>query len=245
MNRPKLRDFTRFLAIIMLLFSISGRKLAYSNHNSSVESKKIHYQKVSPSNSEEARFEGTKNTLLKIFAGIYNIQDDRFKNIYQGDRYIYGLGLSRKVYSSNQHNFFLSLDFRFYSKKGKSTVTKEDTKFILNPISMGGAYLLTTKVVFPFAEIGLDYFPYKEESVIHSTSGSVWGFHLQGGILVPLKFFKPLNAKIYLRYSTAKKIENDFTVNLGGIEFGLGIVYELDLFKYLTLSRSGRICKIR
>jgi hypothetical protein len=229
-ERPNLKNLVRFLLVITVAFSISEGKIAYAKDFSLAEITEIHYQKSSSNGSTENEFDEMENTFIRIFAGIYSIQDDRFKDIYEGLGCIYGFGLSRKVYSSKQHNLFLSLDFKFYSKKGKSTVTEQETKLILKPISLSAVYLLVTKKIFPFAEIGLDYYPYKEESILHSTSGSAWGFHLQGGILITLAKLKSLKPKIYLRYSKVETTENDLTVNLGGIEFGIGFLYEFDLF---------------
>jgi hypothetical protein len=216
--------------VIIVTFSISEGNIAYAKDFSLAEITEIHYQESSSIGSKENEFDEMENTFIRIIAGIYSIQDDRFRDIYEGLGCIYGFGLSRKVYSLKQHNLFLSLDFKFYSKKGKSTVTEQETKLILKPISLSGVYLFAKKRIFPFAEIGLDYYPYKEESALHSTSGSAWGFHLQGGAIIPLPFLKSLRAKLYIKYTIAKTEENNLEVNLGGIEYGLGIVYGFDLF---------------
>lgn len=216
--------------LLILLFSISEGLSAHPESQSHVRIKNTDFQKFLPHKSEEIISEKTNNTYLGIFTGIYNIRDDRFKQIYEGLGFIYGFGLSRKLFNLNQHNFYLSLDLKFYTKKGKSTVTEEDTKLILRPISLGGAYMVAVKKIITFAEIGVDYYPYKEKSVLHSTSGTAWGFHLKGGVLIPLSILKPLKGKIYFRYSEAKTVENDLEVNLGGIEYGIGIIYELNIF---------------
>jgi len=216
--------------LLILSFSLPEGLTAHPEYRSLVRIKRTYHQKLLTHKSKEIIFEKTKNTFIGIFTGIYNIRDDRFKQIYKGHGYIYGFGLSKKLYNLNQHNFYLSLDFKFYSKKGKSTVTEEDTKLILRPISLGGTYMVAVKRITTFAEIGVDYYPYKEKSALHSTSGTAWGFHLKGGVLIPLSILKPLKGKIYFRYSEAKTVENDLEVNLGGIEYGIGIIYELNIF---------------
>ena len=230
LGKLNLKYSFKFLALLILLFSLLEGLSAHPEYQSLVRIKRTDHQKFLTRKSEEIIFEKTKNTYLGIFAGIYNIRDDRFKQIYEGLGYIYGFGLSRRLFNLNQHNFYLSLDFRFYSKKGKSTVTEEDTKLILRPISLGGAYMFALKRIITFAEIGVDYYPYKEKSALHSTSGTGWGFHLKGGALIPLKILKSLKGKIYFRYSEAKTVENDLEVNLGGFEYGIGIIYELNIF---------------
>jgi len=229
-ERPNLRDLLSFLLVSFLLFSVQEGKRIYPKQFSSAGFEETHSQKALPNKTEVIVFEEMENTLLEVFSGIYNIHDERFKRIYQGSGFIYGFGLSQKVYCSKQHNLFLSLDFKFYSKKGKSTFTEQETKLTLKPISFGGFYLFARKSIFPFAEVGLDYYPYKEECDLHSTSGSAWGFHLKGGILIPLPALSQLKIKLYLRYSKAKTEENNLEVNLGGIDYGLGFVYGFDQF---------------
>jgi hypothetical protein len=215
--------------MLFLFFPAPEKLSADSGILSQDESKEIYGQKKF-SGSEEIILEKTKNTHIEILAGVYAIQDDRFKKIYKGLGYTYGFGLSRKIFNLDQHHFFLTLDSRFYSKKGKSTYSDDDTKLILKPVSLGATYMFVTKRIIPFAEIGIDNYSYKEESTIHATSGTTWGFHLKGGILIPLELLIPLKARLYLRYSQAETIEDNIEVNLGGIEYGVGIIYEFDVF---------------
>lgn len=214
--------------MIILLASIPGKMQAYSQHSFTAELAKNHDQKGPSTDGEEIVL--VENTVMRIFAGFYSIQDDRFKMIYEDQACIYGFGVSQKIFSSHKHYLSLSIDFKFFSKKGESTVTQEATKLILKPISMGVVYMFVTKPVIPCAEVGWDYLPYKEKSLVHSTSGRAWGFHLQGGILIPVKVLKFTKVKLYLRYSSARTEENNLEVNLGGIEYGLGIVYGFNLF---------------
>lgn len=214
--------------MIILLASIPGEMQAYSQHSFPAELRKNQGQKDPSTDTEEIVM--VENTVMRIYAGFYSIQDDRFKMIYEDKGCIYGFGLSQKIFSSHKHYLSFSLDFKFFSKKGESTITKEATKLVLKPISMGVVYTFVTKPVIPCAEVGWDYLPYKEKSLVHSTSGSAWGFHLQGGILIPVKVLKFTKVKLYLRYSSAKTEENNLKVNLGGIEYGLGIVYGFNLF---------------
>ncbi|MFQ6082975.1 MAG: AMIN domain-containing protein [Candidatus Aminicenantia bacterium] len=179
---------------------------------------------------KEIVFEKTENTFIGMLSGMYNVRDDRFKEIFKGSGFIYGFGLSQKIYNFKQHYFNLSLDFKFYSKKGKATVTEEETKLTLRPISFSGTYMFVTKRIIPFAEIGLDHYSYREESTIYTTSGTTSGFHLQGGMFISLPVLKALKVKLYVRYSNAKTMENDLEVNLGGIEYGMGIVYGVNIF---------------
>lgn len=229
MKRLNLRDLLKFLVALSLVLWVPEKLSADSGILSQDGLKEVYGQKKF-NGSEEIISEKMKNTHIEIFASVYNIQDDRFKKIYKRQGYTYGFGLSRKIFNLDKHYFFLTLDSRFYSKEGKSTYSDDDTKLILKPVSLGGTYMLVTKRIIPFAEIGIDNYSYKEESNIHSTSGTTWGFHLKGGILISLKVLIPIKARLYLRYSQAETIEDNIEVNLGGIEYGVGIIYEFDAF---------------
>ncbi len=223
-----MRAPVKFLALMILAAFFQEGKIAYSELHGAAGWRKIQEQQSSSAALEYTML--NEKTLVGVFAGAYNIADDRFKQIYEGQAYVFGFGLSQRIHAFHRHFIFISLDFKFYTKKGKSTVTKEDAKLILKPISLGGVYMFLTKPVIPFAEIGGDYYPYQEESPLYTTSGSALGFHVQTGVLIPLKVIESLKVKLYLRYSRVKTEENDLEVNLGGIEYGLGLVYGLNLF---------------
>jgi len=103
LNGEYRRDFFKFLIVIILFLSIPEGLIAYPEHQSPIGLEEIYYKKRLKNESEGITFERTKNTFIKIFLGIYNIQDNRFKKIYEGQGYISGFGLSKKVYNYNHH----------------------------------------------------------------------------------------------------------------------------------------------
>jgi len=175
--------------------------------------------------------EKIENSMIGFSLGSYNVQDERFKNIYgEGKEAIFGLELSRLVYNTKNHNFDVCLGVQFFSKTGASTATNEETKFSMRPISLSGRYLFKIKDFFPFASIGLDYYNYKEKCVIQNTSGSTTGYHFQAGIYYQIPKFTPIKIKLYMKYTKAKAKENNFEVDLGGTELGINLVYGFNLF---------------
>jgi hypothetical protein len=59
---------------------------------------------------------------------------------------------------------------------------------------------------------------------VESMNGSTFGFHLQGGSYY--HFSSSLSAIIYFKYNMAEALEEEeVKVNLGGTEWGVGLVY--------------------
>jgi len=179
----------------------------------------------------EKKFEIEKieNSMIGFSLGSYNVRDDRFEDIYGKRGAIFGLELSRLVYNTKNHNFDVCLGVQFFSKTGASTVTKEETKFSIIPLSISGRYLFKVNNFIPFASIGLDYYNYKERSVLHDTSGSTTGYHFQGGIYYQIPKFEFMKIKLYVKYTKAKAKEDDFDVELGGTELGIKLAYGFNL----------------
>ncbi|MFB0565079.1 MAG: hypothetical protein ACETWK_05305 [Candidatus Aminicenantaceae bacterium] len=230
-----LRNLDKPLFLAVILIFISNGLIAHSNlESSSVMFKEEWCQKEQSETQEDALYvkkesELMKNTIICIYTGYYDIRDDRFKSIYTGRGHVWSLGVSRRVFTLSQHQIFIFLDFRFFSKKGKSTFFKEDTKFLHRPISLGGAYLFVTEIIIPFAELGVDYHFYREESTLHTTSGSALGFHGQCGMFIPLPGIESLQLKLYMRYSRAETTKNELKAELGGFEYGIGLAFGFNI----------------
>jgi len=83
--------------------------------------------------------------------------------------------------------------------------------------------------------IGGDIVSYQENSDFHSTSGSTWGYHLEGGVFIKVPRLKFLMLNLYLKITKAIAQEETIEVDLGGLEFGLGLTFGFDLWKSWTL----------
>jgi len=175
------------------------------------------------------------NTLIGFFIGNYNVSSRRFRQIYGKSGSIYGLDFTRIILTRNVHNFGLSIEARRFAKTGHSTITQDETKIILTPISIDTKYLIRIKSLIPFLGIGLDYYNYKEKSDIYNTNGSTLGFHIQGGLYYQIPLIKFLKLKIFTKLTRAMTKENNIEVNLGGYEFGISFIFGINLFNKLTL----------
>ena len=226
------RDRGRYIAVFILLFFISGLLIALSEYQDQegMKRKQSKNHAQIPPISEDSNLVKTENTFVGIFFGTYSPREERYDQIYPGMGYAYGLGLSRRVLHSNQHHLHLFLGVRSHAKEGQSKITKKKTKLYIKPVSLGATYMYVTKIMIPFAEIGIDHIFYNEESSVHSTSGATRGYYLGGGMYFPLPWMKSLKINLYMKYSRGFTFENNLKVNLGGLEYGAGIYYGFNLF---------------
>jgi len=83
----------------------------------------------------------------------------------------------------------------------------------------------------PFIGPGIDYIVYKEtypeDFPFESLEGSTVGFHIYAGTYYD--FTPSLAAKIGLKYNIANTTKNDIEINLGGVEWTVGLVFRFGL----------------
>jgi len=142
-----------------------------------------------------------------------------FKNIYGGG-ITYGVDLS----------FTFAKDLEFwvgastFSKRGKTSYTQEETSLSLIPISGGVKWqIITGKRVSPYIAVGVEYVLYKESNIIGDINTGGVGFLGKGGALFHIS--KSFGIDAYIVYSSCSMHPADFAFNIGGLEFGAGIVY--------------------
>jgi hypothetical protein len=171
-----------------------------------------------------------ENMIVGISLGAYWVADETYKEVYKSWGAMIGLELYRSFFSRDLFSLGVSLEKKFFSKTGASTVTGQAAKLSLSPFSLEARGCLHLTYVIPFFGLGLNYFPYREESVLMDTSGLTLGPHVQAGAYFYLPRWNFLKMKIYLRFTSAKTTENNLRVNLGGLEAGMGLAYNFRLF---------------
>jgi len=174
------------------------------------------------------------NTLINLQYGNYFISSEVFTQIYGNRVSLYGGSISKTILRKDNHNFLINLGFSRTSVAGESTVTKEATQFSMSPFSFSVQYMANHPYVIPYINLGGDLVSYKETSDISTTSGSTWGYHLEGGAFFKVPRAEFLMLKIYLKLSKAIARENEVEIDLGGMEFGLGLTFGFDFWKTLT-----------
>ncbi len=174
--------------------------------------------------------ESVKKMGLGFSSGYSAFQDSVFKETY-------GEG---GVFFKIEYSFILPIDvksidiwtsFNYFKKTGETTFTKEDLELRITTFSLAVRYLKKMSKFTPFAGAGIDYIVYKEmlpeEFTVGSVSGSDTGFHIQGGTYFDI--LPSLSLKAHIKYVWSKTTKGEITVNLGGIEYGLGLVFRFNL----------------
>jgi hypothetical protein len=170
-----------------------------------------------------------EKTMIELGYGRYKISDPRYKEVYRGEREIYTLEVLQLLQALNHHHLGLSLGVKYFTKKGKTSVTQESTRLTLIPVSLGARYLFKIKQFLPWIEMGMDYYNYKESAAIKSTKGWAFGYHVAGGCYFELPEVKFIKLKFYAKHTKAMAEENEIRVNLGGFEYSLGLAFGFNL----------------
>jgi len=158
------------------------------------------------------------DVIVELRAHYLHPSEKAFRDIYGGGM-MYGGEVSIGVWRSIEVWFGGS----YFSKKGKLTFTKEETKLEIYPIGGGLKYKLSTGIFDLYAGAGLNYYQYKESNPLGDVSKGGLGYigkigsyvKVTGGFLIDL----------YVNYSHCKIKPADFKINIGGIEAGVGIGY--------------------
>jgi hypothetical protein len=161
------------------------------------------------------RHQGT----LEVFLGHYEIKDPRFKDVYVTGGPIRGLVLS----SALAYGLEFYTEMKEFYKVGALTYTKEETKFLLLPLSLGLRYAPPWPYLIPYAGVGVDvYFSY-ETNPIAKTLNVAKGTHVLAGLYLQLGKTFPLRLNAKVKYTWVTATENDIALELGGLEYGGGI----------------------
>lgn len=165
------------------------------------------------------------------FAGFYFMQDEVFTEIYGNASFFFGGQYSLPIPPiQNFRGLNVWLGFAALNDSGKTTFFEEDITLSIMHISLALRYSFNLNKFSPFIGAGMDYIIYKEEYPedfpVTSTEGSDTGFHIQGGTLFHITPY--LAAKAFFKYNIAETFEEDIRVNLGGIQWGVGVLYRFN-----------------
>lgn len=174
------------------------------------------------------------NTLFALSAGLYTVNDPLYHQIYGGkEGGIFGLELSRMIVQSRNFHVGLAIAGGRYSKTGLSTVTQEEAKFSITPITVSARFLWNSPMVVPYVDIGVDFFNWKEESALGDTSGSTTGSHLQAGLYFKIPEVRFLMVNIYFKYNNATATYEDVEIDIGGTEVAIALSLGFDVLSNL------------
>jgi AMIN domain len=195
--------------------------------------------KAAEAAAEIAPKENFYNTMIGLNVGSYKIPDARFAEVYKDEATpIYGLTLSRTLVSLGNFQFDISAEARLYKKTGAATVSQEEAKFTMMPIiSIAPRLLFQTKFALFFAGGGVDFYSYKEESTLATTTGSASGWHYQAGLYFIPPSVEFLRIKLYYKFTKLQALQNDIQVELGGNEYGVGLCFGFNFLNGALVNR--------
>lgn len=161
-----------------------------------------------------------------VFAGSFSIQakasyflpaDSYFKSIY-GNAPTFGAKIGLDIWKG----LGVWVDAEFYSKKGKTSLSGEETELQLFPLAAGiRCMFLRSRSFSPYLGAGIGYFQYKEVNPIGTVSKSDTGFVAQAGFM--LKLGRTFFFDIQGSFSNCKVNPAGVEADLGGWKAGLGL----------------------
>ena len=181
--------------------------------------------------TKEEEVEEEASIAIGFNNGLYFMQGADFQNVYGKSAFFIGGEMFFKIPLKKKEYIGASLAFQYIPDSGLSTLTEEEVKLRMTPISFSALYLRQYGVFSPYVGFGVDYFNYKEiypeTFAIPSFSGSAWGINFQLGTYIEL--IPSLSLKLYFKYHNARAKEEEIDVNLGGNEYGLGLAYHFKI----------------
>lgn len=195
---PKTRTLILLVQAVLLLFFCSGR--------------------AEPSSAAAER-RGT----LELLAGYYQPHEPRYTAVYEQGGRTQGLAFSAML----TRNFDLYMELKGFYKKGELTYSRMETKLLIVPASLGFRFLLPLGMLVPYIGAGADLFFLLETNTIGTVFEYAPGYNIQGGIYLQLGKKSPVWLNMKIKYSRVKKSMDDFTLDLGGMEYTVGLVLVL------------------
>lgn len=158
---------------------------------------------------------------FELFIGHYDLSESRFKAAYHGGGIIAGIGLSVPVVQ----NFNLYIEAKGFHKSGELTYSKEKTQLFLLPVSFDILYTVHLGPVTPYVGGGIDFHFYFETNPIGNIADYSTGYNFQGGTYFHFSKNFPVLINLKIKYYKANKMVNDLKIELGGIEYGVGLAF--------------------
>lgn len=179
-----------------------------------------------------AGVEGRQKTFsFGLNSGAYFVHSADFQEVYGKQAPFGGAEAGLNLPISDFDSIGVQLSFNYIPDKGKTTFTQEEVTLTLLPLSLAVSYSKAFGSFMPFVGVAVDYFNYKENFpetfTVPSVSGTALGFNFQLGTY--LKIMDSLTVKLYFKFHSAKSTKDGLDINLGGNEYGLGLVYSFKL----------------
>lgn len=158
---------------------------------------------------------------VEVLFGSYDMNEPRFEAVYPAGGVMGGLALSAAIVSDV--NFYLEV--KYYARQGELSFSKEQTDFYMVPVSLGLRYIFPLGIFNPYAGAGADFYFYYEDNPIGTTLNYANGYHVSGGTYLRFSKAVPLMINLKVKYTWARAEQEGIRVQLGGLEYGAGLVF--------------------
>lgn len=200
---------------LLILFPSFTLKLQ-GEERKSVIPKEIASEEAKDPLPEQAK---RRNFNIKIGIHYFSPSGQSIKDVYGS-----GVGFRAEATIFAWRNFAFWVGGSYFHKNGMLTFTDEETKLTIFPIGGGLKYRKLFGNIGLYFGIGLNYFQFKESNPIGDVSKNGLGYiGLLGG---SVKLTKGLLLDVNSNYSYCKMTPADFEIDVGGLEIGIGLVYE-------------------
>jgi opacity protein-like surface antigen len=168
-----------------------------------------------------------KYIMVGILGGFFFGQDQILREIYGKSLPYFGPEMTFRFPIRDPHGLDVAVGGRFLRASGKTSYTEEESKLRLTSLSISMRYSFETGKFALFLGPGMDYVWYKETYAetfpLDLVEGDEAGFHLTAGGYYHLS--PALSLKGYFKYCMVETESYGFRVNLGGTEWGFGLIY--------------------
>ena len=140
-----------------------------------------------------------------------------YRDVYGGSAK-FGLEVGRDI--AKNVSIWAGLDFMH--RRGKLTVTQEETRVWITPLTLGVRYEISAGERFRFhAGAGIQGIFFKEEACLGTVKESALGIILTGGGMYRLT--DALGVVLFAGWSTCKMTHEVVEFKVGGLDLGVGV----------------------
>ncbi len=168
-----------------------------------------------------------KYVSIGLQAGAFFGQDVDLQALYGKSFPFFGPEVTLRLPIRDPNGLDLAVGGRFLKADGKTSYTEEATSLSLNSLTVAVRYSYDTGRFAVAIGPGMDYVMYKETYAttfpVPSVSGSLVGFNIQGAVFYHLT--SGLSLKGFGKYCGASTENPGYRVNVGGVEWGAGLLY--------------------
>jgi len=154
---------------------------------------------------------------VEVKGSYFRSENEIFRDIY-GQAAKYGLEAGVDILK----NLSVWAGIETLKRNGGLTLTKEETKAWITPLTLGLRYEIPISSIFCLhVGGGVQYVLFKEESVLGTVKENAWGFLAKGGGVFRLSDM--FGIELFAAWSTCKMANGDVTFKVGGLDLGGGI----------------------